>query len=149
MPNGMVGVTTVGVVFSMMRAARCDTSWTQRQSTMLGRCGPCCSVAPIGTMTMALRAASALISEAFSLDQSISLMASQRRQRGERDAQVLLVQPVDLAVHRVEEDEAVEPAHQIVLAHTHAYVGRAAADGELDLELLVWIALLQVGDQER
>jgi len=49
------GATTVGVVFSMIRAARCDTSCTQRQSTMLGKCGPCCSVAPIGTMTMALR----------------------------------------------------------------------------------------------
>ena len=70
----MVGATMVGVVFSMMRAARCDTSCTQRQSTMLGRCGPCCSVAPIGTMTMALRSASALICEAFSRDHSISLM---------------------------------------------------------------------------
>src|SRR6266536_4576629 len=68
----MVGATTTGVVLSMIRAARCDTSCTQRQSTMLGKCGPCCSVAPIGTMTMALRAASALISEAFSLDHSIS-----------------------------------------------------------------------------
>jgi len=73
----MVGATTTGVVFSMIRAARCDTSCTQRQSTMLGRCGPCCSVAPIGTMTMALRAASALISEAFSLDHSISDMILQ------------------------------------------------------------------------
>src|SRR6185312_678611 len=68
----MVGATTTGTLFSMRRAARCDTSWTQRQSTMLGRCGPCCSVAPIGTMTMALRWASALISEALSLDHSIS-----------------------------------------------------------------------------
>src|SRR3979490_1306137 len=70
----MVGATTTGVVFSMIRAARCDTSCTQRQSTMLGRCGPCCSVAPIGTMTMALRAASPVIPEAFSRDHSISLM---------------------------------------------------------------------------
>src|SRR5579862_3475699 len=100
----MVGATTTGVDFSMRRAARCDTSWTQRQSTMLGRCGPCCSVAPIGTMTMALRAASALISAALSRDQSISLMcASERGQRRVRHAQVFLVQPVDLAVHRVEE----------------------------------------------
>src|SRR5436305_5458039 len=98
----MVGVTTTGVVFSMIRAARCDTSCTQRQSTMLGRCGPCCSVAPIGTITMALRWASPLISEAFSLDQSTSLMGClQGRQRGEGDAEVLLVQPVDLAVHHV------------------------------------------------
>src|SRR5436190_5494116 len=143
----MVGATTTGAVFSMMRAARCDTSWTQRQSTMLGRCGPCCSVAPIGTMTMALRWASALISEALSLDQSISLMGLQRRQRGEWNAEPLLVQPVDLAVHRVEEDETVEPAHQIVLAHAHADVGGAAADGELDLELLGRVALLRVGKQ--
>src|SRR5712672_1964803 len=68
----MVGATTTGVVFSIRRAARCDTSCTQRQSTMLGKCGPCFSVAPIGTMTKALRPASALISEAFSLDHSIS-----------------------------------------------------------------------------
>src|SRR3954470_23051039 len=53
----------------------------------------------------------------------------QGRQRGEGDAEVFLVQTVDLAVHHVEEDEAVEPAHQIVLAHAHAHVGRAAADG--------------------
>src|SRR5829696_2540571 len=70
----MVGATTTGAVFSMIRAARCDTSWTQRQSTMLGRCGPCCSVAPIGTITMALRWARLLISEALSLDQSISII---------------------------------------------------------------------------
>src|SRR6267154_4024902 len=147
MPKGMVGATTVGTFATMMRAARCDTSCTQRQSTMLGRCGPCCSVAPIGTMTMALRAASPLISEALSLDHSISAMivALERGQRGERYAQVLLVQPVDLAVHRVEEDEAFEPAHQSVLAHAHAHVGGAAADGELELELLGRIVLLQVG----
>src|SRR5476649_1286499 len=99
----------------MIRAARCDTSWTQRQSTMLGRCGPCCSVAPIGTITTALRAARFLISEALSLDQSISLMVlfpggSQRRQRLQLHAQPLLVQPVDFAVHHIEEDEAIEPA---------------------------------------
>src|SRR5476651_1806784 len=41
-----------------------------------------------------------------------------------------------VAIHHVEEDEAVEPAHQIVLAHAHAHVGRAAADGELELDLL-------------
>src|SRR6476646_2725345 len=142
MPNGMVGATTTGTLFSMRRAARCDTSCTQRQSTMLGRCGPCCSVAPIGTITKALRWARLLISEALSLDQSISLMAFglQRRQRGERDAEVFFVQPVDLAVHHVEEDEAVEPAHQIVLAHAHAHVGGAAADRELELELLAGIA---------
>src|SRR5690242_10479481 len=106
----MVGATTTGTLFSMIRAARCDTSCTQRQSTMLGRCGPCCSVAPIGTITTALRWASALISEALSLDHSISLMeASERRQRRELHAQPLLVQPVDLAVHHVEEDEAVQP----------------------------------------
>src|SRR4051794_39742138 len=141
----MVGATTTGPLFSMIRAARCDTSWTQRQSTMLGKCGPCCSVAPIGTMTTALRCAKALISEALSLDHSISdihtsfaggaplqwrvlvssapsglshlrrrcrpparLNALQRRQRGERNAEPLLVQPVDLATHHVEEDEAVE-----------------------------------------
>src|SRR4249919_2113316 len=124
----MVGATTTGVVFSMGRAARCETSCTQRQSTMLGRCGPCCSVAPIGTMTMALRAASPLISEAFSLDHSISLMVLQRRHLSHRDAQPLLVQPVEFAVHGVEEDEAVEPTHQIALAHAHAHVGGAAAD---------------------
>src|SRR4051812_45801010 len=146
----MVGATTTGTFFSMRRAARCDTSCTQRQSTMLGRCGPCCSVAPIGTMTTALRCASALISEALSLDQSISLMIAglESWQRGERHAEPLLVQPVDLAVHHVEEDEAVEPAHQIVLAHAHAHVGRAAADGELELKLLVGIALLQVRDDQ-
>src|SRR5690349_24200354 len=103
----MVGATTTGTLFSMRRAARCDTSCTQRQSTMLGRCGPCCSVAPIGTMTMALRWASALISEALSLDQSISLMiaASEGRQRLQLHAEPLLVQAVDLTVHHVEEDE--------------------------------------------
>src|SRR5712691_6989475 len=132
----MVGATTVGVVFCIRRAARCDTSCTQRQSTMLGRCGPCCSVAPIGTMTMALRVASALISEAFSLDHSISLMTLERGQRCQRDAQPLLMQALDLAIHHVEEDEAVEPAHQIGLAHAHAHVGGAAPDGELELELL-------------
>src|SRR6476619_791716 len=99
----MVGATTTGTLFSMRRAARCDTSCAQRQSTMLGRCGPCCSVAPIGTMTMALRAARALISEALSLDHSISLMVQdpglQRRQRRHRDAEPLLVQAVELAVH--------------------------------------------------
>src|SRR5437763_17118538 len=99
----MVGATTTGPFFSMIRAARCDASCTQRQSTMLGRCGPCCSVAPIGTMTMALRVASALISQAFSLDHSISLMASERGQGRQRDAQPLLMQALDLAVHRVEE----------------------------------------------
>src|SRR6185436_11386864 len=130
----MVGATTTGVVFSMIRAARCDTSWTQRQSTILGRCGPCCSVAPIGTMTMALRAASALISEAFSLDHSISLMISERRHLGHRDAEPLLVQPIELTIHGVEEDEAVEPAHQVLLAHADAHVGGAAADRELELE---------------
>src|SRR5262245_66578316 len=111
----MVGATTTGAVFSMRRAARCATSWAQRQSTMLGRCGPCCSVAPIGTMTMALRAASALISEALSLDHSISLIGpgSQRGQGRHRDAEPLLVQLVQLAVHGVEEDERVEPAHQV------------------------------------
>src|SRR6187397_2362063 len=142
----MVGATTTGVVFSMMRAARCDTSCTQRQSTMLGRCGPCCSVAPIGTITIALRWARLLISEALSLDQSISLMvpALERRQWRERDAEPLPVQPVDLAVHHVEEDEAVHPLQQIVLAHAHAHVGRAAADGELEVELLARVALLQV-----
>src|SRR5246127_3322691 len=98
----MVGATTVGTFSTMIRAARCETSCTQRQSTMLGRCGPCCSVAPIGTMTMALRAASPLISEALSLDHSISLMWSKRRQRRQRDAQPLPVQPVDLAVHHAE-----------------------------------------------
>src|SRR5271163_3922636 len=103
----MVGATTTGPVFSMIRAARCDTSWTQRQSTMLGKCGPCCSVAPIGTMTMALRAARLLISEALSLDHSISLMMLERRQRRQRDAQPFLVQTIDLAIHHVEEDEAV------------------------------------------
>src|SRR6185312_8631457 len=182
----MVGATTTGTLFSMMRAARCDTSWTQRQSTMLGRCGPCCSVAPIGTMTTALRWASALISEALSLDQSISdiyssfaggaplqwrvlvfsapsglsrlrrrcrppvarLNALQRRQRLELHAEPLLVQPVDLAVHHVEEDEAVEPLQQIVLAHPHAHVRRAAADGELEVEFLARIALLQVRDDQ-
>src|SRR5215471_5190339 len=118
----MVGATTTGTLFSMIRAARCDTSCTQRQSTMLGRCGPCCSVAPIGTITMALRWASALISEALSLDQSISVIASsweratpvalnlkimsatgvarsselKRRQRLELHAEILLVQAVDL-----------------------------------------------------
>src|SRR6185436_5855272 len=99
----MVGATTTGTLFSMRRAARCDTSCTQRQSTMLGRCGPCCSVAPIGTMTMALRWASPLISEAFSLDHSISLMvgASKSRKRLQLHAEPLLVQPVDLAVHHV------------------------------------------------
>src|SRR6267142_5295019 len=144
----MVGATTVGVVLCIRRAARCDTSCTQRQSTMLGKCGPCCSVAPIGTMTMALRAASALISEAFSLDHSISLMSLKRGQLSHRDAQPLLVQPVEFAVHGVEEDEAVEPAQQIGLAHADAYVGRAAADGELELELLVRVALLQVGNDQ-
>src|SRR3954471_11905082 len=127
----MVGATTTGVVFSMIRAARCDTSWTQRQSTMLGRCGPCCSVAPIGTITTALRAASALISEAFSLDQSISLIELKGRQRRHRHAEPFLVQAVEFAVHGVEEDEAVEPAHEIVLAHADAHVGGAAADREL------------------
>src|SRR5712671_1489482 len=103
MPKGMVGATTVGTFSTMIRAARCETSCTQRQSTMLGRCGPCCSVAPIGTMTMALRWARRLISEALSLDHSISLIGLQRRERRELHAEVLLVQPVDLAVHRVEE----------------------------------------------
>src|SRR5215472_4468763 len=107
----------------MRRAARCATSCAQRQSTMLGRCGPCCSVAPIGTITMALRWASTLISEAFSLDHSISLMDLQRGQRRHGDAEPLLVQAVELTVHRIEEDEAVEPAHQVVLAHAHAHVG--------------------------
>src|SRR3954468_15143718 len=146
----MVGATTTGTFFSMRRAARCDTSCTQRQSTMLGRCGPCCSVAPIGTMTTALRCASALISEALSLDQSISLMIAglESWQRGERHGEPLLVQPVDLAVHHVEEDEAVEPAHQIELTHTHAHMGRAAADGALELEFLVRVALLQVGHDQ-
>src|SRR5678816_2706674 len=104
----MVGATTTGVVFSMIRAARCETSCTHRQSTMLGRCGPCCSVAPIGTITMALRWASALICEALSLDHSISLMTVdlECRQRRERDAEPFPVQLVDLAVHHVEEDEA-------------------------------------------
>src|SRR6202795_1203598 len=100
----MVGVTTVGVVFSMIRAARCDTSCTQRQSTMLGRCGPCCSVAPIGTMTMALRSASRLISAALSRDHSISLMIGLVLERGQghqRHAQPFLVQAVDLAIHHV------------------------------------------------
>src|SRR5580700_11187686 len=141
----MVGATSVGVVLSMIRAARCDTSCTQRQSTMLGRCGPCCSVAPIGTMTMALRAASALISEALSLDHSISLMILQRGHRRHRHAEPLLVQTVELAVYDVEENEAVEPAHQIVLTHAHAHMGGAAPDHELDLEFLARIALLQVG----
>src|SRR6185369_3974365 len=109
----MVGATTTGTVFSMMRAARCDTSCTHRQSTMLGRCGPCCSVAPIGTMTMALRAARPLIAEAFSLDHSISLIVLQRRHLGHRDAEPFLVQAVELPVHGVEEDEAVEPACQV------------------------------------
>src|SRR5712675_1040269 len=133
----------------MRRAARCDTSCTQRQSTMLGRCGPCCSVAPIGTMTMALRAASALISEAFSLDHSISdilrtslergppgphhthertwrsALRSERRHGLHRQAQPFLVQAVELAVHGVEEDEAVEPAHEVLLAHAHAHMGGA------------------------
>src|SRR6185503_1144611 len=142
----MVGATTTGVVCSMIRAARCDTSCTQRQSTMLGKCGPCCSVAPIGTITIALRWARLLISEALSLDQSTSFTAPalERRQRGERDAEPLLVQPVDLAVHHVEEDEAVHPLQQIVLAHAHAHMRRAAADGELELELLVRVALLEV-----
>src|SRR5579883_707189 len=183
----MVGATTTGTLFSIRRAARCATSCTQRQSTMLGRCGPCCSVAPIGTITMALRWASALISEAFSLDQSISdmhssfaggaplqwrvlvffapsglsrlrrrcrppvvarLNALQRGQRLELHAQPFLVQPVDLAVHHIEEDEAVEPLQQIVLAHPHAHVRGAAADGELEVELLARIALLQVRDEE-
>src|ERR1700738_430933 len=117
----------------MIRAARCETSCTQRQSTMLGRCGPCCSVAPIGTMTTALRAASPLISEALSLDQSISLIGLQRRQRRHRHAEPLPVQAVELAVHGVEEDEAVEPAHEVVLAHAHAHVGGAAPDRGLEL----------------
>src|SRR5476651_2108168 len=132
------------MVFSMIRAARCDTSWTQRQSTMLGRCGPCCSVAPIGTITTALRAARFLISEALSLDQSISLIGSQRRQWLQLHAQPLLVQPVDLAVHHVEEDELVEPAHEVMFAHADAHVGRAAPDREFQLELLVRIEPLQV-----
>jgi hypothetical protein len=104
-------------------------------------------VSPIGTMTMASLAASALISETFSLDHSISarVVASERRQRGERHAQVLLVQAVDLAVHRVEEDEAVEPAHQIVLSHAHANMGRAAADGELTSNSLVGLRFFKSG----
>src|SRR5882762_8600688 len=148
MPKGMVGATTTGVVFSMMRAARCDTSCTHRQSTMLGRCGPCCSVAPIGTMTMALRVASALICEAFSLDHSISLMTLERGQGRHRHAQPLLVQAIQLAVHDIEEDETVEPAHQVLLAHANAHMGGAAPDHELDVELLARIALLQVGDNQ-
>src|SRR5262249_29715846 len=98
----MVGATTTGAVFSMRRGARSAPSWAQRQSTMLGRCGPCWSVAPIGTMTMALRSASPLICEAFSLDHSISLMSLKRGQGRHRDAEPLLVQLVELAVHGVE-----------------------------------------------
>src|SRR5476649_2870668 len=54
----------------------------------------------------------------------------QRRQRCNRHAEPLLVQAVELAVHGVEEDEAIEPAHEIMLAHAHAHVGGAAADRE-------------------
>ena len=37
---------------------------------------------------------------------------------------------------------------RLMLAHAHAHVGGAAADHELDLELLARIALLQVGDDQ-
>ena len=61
------------------------------------------------------------------------------RQGIHRHVQIFLVKPVQLAIHRVEENETVEPADQIMLVHLHAHMGRRAADHEFAVKLLVGI----------
>src|SRR5215217_460471 len=119
---------------------------------MTGRCGPCCSVAPIGTMTMASSSAHLRSSSARNRAHSIVLIAfsrpSQRRvpwprskgrQRLHRHVEILQVQTVELVVHGVVENEPVQPAHEVRLTHTNAHMRGASTDHELAVELLAWI----------
>src|SRR5215831_10708300 len=158
MPKGIVGVTIVGCVAVMSRAARWATSVTSRESTWVGRCGPCCSVEPIGTMTMASCLATCASSGALRRAHSISCMlfshahnppisplqtsrqsaklpllvrpkspvrsgaTLERRQRRHRRGKPFPVQLVELAVHGVEEDEAVEPLQKHQFSHSHPHV---------------------------
>src|SRR5471030_616040 len=102
-------------------------------------------------LAASVKAATDTAADRASRPATMRLMFSslQRRHRCERDAEILLVQPVDLAVHHVEEDELVEPTDQRMFSHAHAHVGGAATDGELEFELLSRVALLQVGDDQR
>ena len=51
--NGMVGSNQTGSSEPTRSTTACATSSAMIQSTDSGRCGPCCSIAPMGTITVA------------------------------------------------------------------------------------------------
>src|SRR5262249_59171435 len=73
---------------------------------------------------------------------------SQRWKRRHWRVQPFPVQFVELTIHRIEEDKAVEPLQQRKLAHLHAHMGRASPNDELKVELLVGCPLHHVRNDQ-
>src|SRR4029453_14099602 len=72
MPNGIAGVTSARCRPAISFAARIEISYAERQSTCVGKCGPCCSVAPSGMMITVLSCAAARIAGAVMRSQRTS-----------------------------------------------------------------------------
>src|SRR4029434_7402686 len=117
-------------------------------------------------MTMASRAASFASSVAVNRDHSISVIRCVSRdgsavsalsvehaglqgwQRSHRGVEPFAVQFVELSVHGVEEDEAIQPLQERELSHPHAHMSGTSADYKLQVELFVGSTLHHVGDDQ-